>query len=240
MPAQNEELSFSGSDPGAVKYGNFINYYSFHSSKNRTNNLDPKMFPTAVNDIIICLDVGCNTGELTKDMYLYLKNIYNDLSVKMLAIDIDPTLIERAKEGNDICDITFITCDIVSDAGRKLVQDYKETQKKQMFDVIFCFSITMWIHINNGDEKLIELLNFLKGNTRSLIIEPQPWKCYKNAQRRMKRSGKDFELFESLKIRDNVDKKIEEILNKNNHTKVYESPLSSWNRKILSYHLKMN
>ncbi|XP_034829498.1 probable RNA methyltransferase CG11342 [Maniola hyperantus] len=240
MPAQNQELSFNGNNPGAVKFGNFINYYSFHSSKKRTNNLDPKMFPTAVNDSIICLDVGCNTGELTKDMYHYLKELYSDLNVKMLAIDIDPTLIERAKEGNDICDITFITCDIVSDEGCKLVQDYKQTQKKQMFDVIFCFSITMWIHINNGDEKLIELLNFLKDNTRSLIIEPQPWKCYKNAQRRMKRSGKDFELFEVLRIRDNVDKKIEEVLNNNNHTKVYESPLSSWNRKIQSYHLKMN
>lgn len=96
----------------------------------------------------------------------------------------------------------------------------------------------MWIHINNGDEELIKLLHFLKDNTRSLIIEPQPWKCYKNAQRRLKRSGKDFELYELLKIRENVDKVIEEILSTKSHKKVYESPTSSWNRKIQSYHLK--
>ncbi|XP_023949785.2 probable RNA methyltransferase CG11342 [Bicyclus anynana] len=235
------ELTYNGNNPGAVKFGNFINYYSFHSSKERTNNLHPNMFPLKDDESnsFVCLDIGCNTGELTKDLYFYLKESYGNLDVKILAIDIDPTLIERATEDNDITDITFVTCDIVSDTGRKLIQEYKEAHNKQMYDVIFCFSVTMWIHINNGDEKLIDLLNFLKDNARSLIIEPQPWKCYKNAQRRMKRSGKNFELYELLKIRDNVDKKIEEILDNNSHTKVYESASSSWNRKIQSYHLKI-
>ncbi|CAH2243445.1 probable RNA methyltransferase CG11342 [Pararge aegeria] len=238
MPIHNSELTYNGKNPGAVKFGNFINYYSFHPSKERTNNLDPKMFPLTENERIICLDIGCNTGELTKDLYYYLKSIYCNKTVKLLAIDIDPTLIERAKEGNHICDISFLTCDIVSDAGCQIIQEYKETQKTLMFDVIFCFSVTMWIHINNGDEELIKLLNFLKDNTRSLIIEPQPWKCYKNAQRRMKKSGKEFELYEFLRIRNNVDETIEDILNNSTHTKVFESASSSWNRKIQSYHLK--
>lgn len=238
MEIESKELSFSGNDPGAVKFGNFINYYTFHSSKERTNNLHPNMFPSSDFESIICLDIGCNTGELTKELYWYLKKVYCNLDVKILAIDIDPTLIERAKEVNYICDIAYVTCDIVLDAGRRIIQDYKDMHKKEMFDVIFCFSVTMWIHINNGDEELIKLLHFLKDNTRSLIIEPQPWKCYKNAQRRLKRSGKDFELYELLKIRENVDKVIEEILSTKSHKKVYESPTSSWNRKIQSYHLK--
>lgn len=57
-------LQFRGNNPGAVQYGNFINYYQFNAPENRL-----EVFPTAVLDQIksesaevYCLDVGCNSG----------------------------------------------------------------------------------------------------------------------------------------------------------------------------------
>jgi hypothetical protein len=81
------------------------------------------------------------------------------------------------------------------------------------FHFVSLFSITMWIHVNHGDEGLIKFLetaaslsiynnndndnndnnnNTFKDNTNdrvntisysSLLIEPQPWKCYKSASK---------------------------------------------------------
>ena len=54
------------------------------------------------------------------------------------------------------------------------------------FNIISLFSITMWIHLNYGDDGLIDCLFrsiALLHNKGSLIVEPQPWKCYKNADK---------------------------------------------------------
>ncbi|XP_046961698.1 probable RNA methyltransferase CG11342 [Vanessa cardui] len=233
-----KDLSFTGDNPGAARYGNFINYYSFHSSKERINNLHPTMFLHIESENIHCLDVGCNTGELTEELYIYLKTMYPKSNIKILGIDIDPTLIERAQERNTNNAISFVTIDITTENGCKQIQEYIKNENKDMFDIVFCFSVTMWIHINIGDLGLQKFLKFLKDNSKSIVIEPQPWKCYKNAQRRMKRSGKVFELFDSLNFRDNVDQEIEDILNDQTHIKIYESPSSSWNRKIQCFHLR--
>lgn len=233
-----KDLSFVGNDPGAAKYGNFINYYSFHSPNERIRNLSAKMFPSMENEEnILCLDIGCNTGELTKELYIYLKSIFIKSDIKILAIDIDPILIERAKEQNDNSNISFVSSDITTNKDCEIIKRFLNNHSHDKFDIIFCFSVTMWIHINNGDEGLFNFLKFIKDNTKILIIEPQPWKCYKNAQKRMKRSGKYFELYNSLNVRENIDIVIENIISES-HVKVYESPASSWNRKILSFLLK--
>ena len=72
-------------DPGATKYGNFINYYQFHSAKERILQLPKNIWncqPTC--DKYIALDVGCNTGVSS-----------NFLCIYMIKIDI---LFERKKQ----------------------------------------------------------------------------------------------------------------------------------------------
>ncbi|KAF9417842.1 hypothetical protein HW555_005139 [Spodoptera exigua] len=128
-------------------------------------------------------DVGCNTGDLSKALYTYLKTVYPYCDIHMLAVDIDSTLIERAKEANENPYIKFMTCNIMEQNDQLLIQ------------------ITMWIHLNNGDAGLLAFLKYLK----AIVIEPQPWKCYRNAQRRVKKSGNSFELYECLKIKSDVD-----------------------------------
>lgn len=233
----SEDLSFYGSDPGAVKFGNFINYYSFHSPKQRIDNLNPRMFPTYnSNDVLLCLDIGCNTGDLSIELYSYLNTVvYPDKDIHLLAIDIDPVLIHRAQETHSDSNTTFMSSNIMDEVGRKDVAKYLSSRGKLKFDVVFCFSVTMWIHLNNGDEGLMEFLRYIKDISQAIIIEPQPWKCYKNAQRRMKKSGNSFPLYETLKIKECIDHVIENILTESSHRKVCESSESSWNRKVQSY-----
>lgn len=231
-----EELSFIGGDPGATKYGNFINYYAFHSTKERTDSLHADMFVSQITaKPILCLDIGCNTGELSKEMYSYLKNIYPNCVIKMLGIDIDLTLIQRAEETNDNTNINFIAANIMNKTDKEIIAKYLKSHEKSKFDITICFSVTMWIHINNGDEGLINFLNFIQDISETIIVEPQPWKCYRNAQRRMKKSGSSFPLYEQIKIKNNIDIVIEDILAKLPFKKVYESSPSTWNRKIQSY-----
>lgn len=232
----HSDLNFYGSDPGAVKFGNFINYYSFHDVSERIKNLHPQMFPTPLDNQLVCLDVGCNTGELSKAVYMYLNSVYPNCDIHMLAIDIDSSLIERANESNEYPNIKFITCNIMDLNDRLHIQNYLDSCKRKTFDLTFCFSVTMWIHLNNGDEGLLEFLKFMKTISRTIIIEPQSWKCYRSAQRRVKKSGKTFDHYESLKIKSNVDSVIEKTLSEGSHSKTYESPTSSWNRRLQSFH----
>ncbi|KAI5641452.1 bicoid-interacting protein 3 (Bin3) domain-containing protein [Phthorimaea operculella] len=232
----SEDLSFYGSDPGAVKYGNFINYYSFHSVEERIGNLHTDMFPTISDEPICCLDIGCNTGELSTKLYSYLKTIYPNKEIQMLGVDIDPVLIHRAQETNSNPSISYLAANVMLEQGRGEIKKYLDKHERKQFDVTFCFSVTMWIHLNNGDEGLKEFLRYIKDVSKTIIIEPQPWNCYRNAQRRVKKSGSSFPFYETLKIRSNVDQEIENILRENCHKKVYESSASSWKRKVQSYH----
>ncbi|XP_045511403.1 probable RNA methyltransferase CG11342 [Colias croceus] len=231
-----DDLSFYGKDPGATRFGNFINYYSFHSANERLKHFHTSMFPEFdLNDTNLILDIGCNSGELTIEFKKFLENLYPELKFQVLAIDIDPILIKRAKLNNPD-NISFVACDIMTECGKNILQDYLNKYNKHSFDVTFCFSVTMWIHINNGDDKFLEFLKYIKLISKSIVIEPQPWKCYRNAQKRMKRAGANFDLFTSLNIRNDVLSAIEKTVT-DTHKKVYESLSSPWNRTIQSYHL---
>jgi hypothetical protein len=44
-------------------------------------------------------------------------------------------------------------------------------------------SVTMWIHLNHGDDGLSRFLEVVASYTHYLLLEPQPWKCYQTAAR---------------------------------------------------------
>ena len=64
-------------DPGAARFGNFINYYQFNPPENRLkflpanlgNMLDVTKEPIAV------LDVGCNAGVSINFLYLFCQKL---------------------------------------------------------------------------------------------------------------------------------------------------------------------
>lgn len=239
MLTKPSELRFLENNPGAVQHGNFINYYSFHSVQSRIDHLDYKMFPMPETDHIIVLDVGCNTGDLTCTLHHYLDTRYEDCNIEILAIDIDPDLISRAqRENRKLTYMQFEAGNIMDDDGKSIIQKYLEKHDRQHFDFTFCFSITMWIHLNNGDGGLLDFLKYIQSISISFIIEPQPWKCYKAAQKRLKKAGRSFENYDSLKIRGKVDSVIESSILEGNFSKIFESKRSSWDRKVQCYRSK--
>lgn len=55
-----------GFDPGAMMFGNFINYYQFHPPEDRikllTSHIWEQLELEKQEGPIVCLDVGCNCG----------------------------------------------------------------------------------------------------------------------------------------------------------------------------------
>jgi 7SK snRNA methylphosphate capping enzyme len=69
------------------------------------------------------------------------------------------------------------------------------------YDVVTCFSVTKWVQLNGGDEKLVEFLCRLYCLVRRggrVIIEYQPWKSYENNKSASETTKK---MFPGLKIR---------------------------------------
>ena len=155
----------------------------------------------------------------------------------ILGIDLDPVLIARAEEANKYSsNVTYRLVNYMN-YSENTISLYLKQHSKDYFDVIFCFSVTMWIHLNYGDEGLRQFLISVSMHTNMVVIEPQPWKCYRTAVRRMKRSGGNFPEFSSLKIRQGVAVDIENIfLNECNFIKIKREGLyTDWGRELLFF-----
>lgn len=232
-------------EPGAVKHGNFINYYDFNPASERLKLLPSEAsawqsFDGNVNresDAYLVLDVGCNSGDLTQSFYTYLLSMLPNRHIFVLGIDIDSILIQRANEANQHPNnLTFECFNVMaSDNNSNTLEDFLRKHNKDRFDVVCCFSITMWIHLNNGDNGLIKFLDVITHSSRLIIIEPQPWKCYRTAVRRMKRAKVDdvFPLFASLTMRSNVENDIKQYLVDEKRCELmFESDHTKWKRTI--------
>ena len=91
----------------------------------------------------------------------------------------------------------------------EILDDFISRQTCKKFTLTTSFSVTLWIHLHHGDDGLKDFLKYICKNTEYLLIEPQPFKCYKTAVRRMKRANCDgFPQFEKLMWRKNVDQEI--------------------------------
>jgi 2-polyprenyl-3-methyl-5-hydroxy-6-metoxy-1,4-benzoquinol methylase len=119
------------------------------------------------------------------------------MSEYYLGVDLDSSLIDLAKKKyceNDL-DIEFQPLNIMDFKSYSSFMDgYFSRQPFASFSFVCLFSITMWIHLNFGDQGLhtflqrsASLLSPVNGG--SLLVEPQPWKCYKNAEKRCKKLG---------------------------------------------------
>jgi hypothetical protein len=155
----------------------------------------------------------------------------------ILGIDLDPILIARAEEANKYTSNVTYKCINYMQDSESTISLYLKQHNKNYFDVIFCFSVTMWIHLNHGDEGLKQFLISVSLQTDMVVIEPQPWKCYRAAVRRLKRSGGNFPEFRNLKMRERVVVDIEDIFcNECNFVKIEkESLCTGWGRQLLFF-----
>ncbi|RLO07066.1 hypothetical protein DYB28_007821, partial [Aphanomyces astaci] len=108
------------------------------------------------------------------------------MELKVLGIDIDNVLIDKAKSRwPNHPHVSFMTGDIMTPSEARAMSSMLTSRPR--FDVVTCFSVTMWIHLNHGDAGLSTFLDTISNIAAHLIVEPQPWKCYRAAIARLKR-----------------------------------------------------
>lgn len=107
------------------------------------------------------------------------------------------------------------------------------------FGCLFLMSVTMWVHLVSGDDALKSLLVRCAGLTdRWLVLEPQPWSCYRSAQRRLVKSGAPgFPLYHSLAIKGpQLLDFMHNLLTKEcGMVKVHETKPTKWGRTTIIY-----
>ena len=64
MEASETQDKDRGDDPGAARFGNFINYYSFNPPENRMKNIPGDLLNRLelTESPVTILDIGCNAG----------------------------------------------------------------------------------------------------------------------------------------------------------------------------------
>ncbi|XP_072259398.1 RNA 5'-monophosphate methyltransferase isoform X2 [Pyxicephalus adspersus] len=188
--------------------------------------------------------IDCSAGlkELSVGLYNHLlqpNTSSEDLhDVQFFCCDIDSDLISRAKTGNPFPEsITFSSLDIMDPSSLDVLQHFLEKFGEARFDIGFCMSITMWIHLNHGDHGLVEFLKKLTTLCEYLLVEPQPWKCYRSAARRLRKLGRqDFDHFHTLAIRGDMTEQISNILTRDCSSElVHRFGNTSWDRSLLLF-----
>jgi len=224
-------------DPGAARFGNFINYYSFNPPENRLKFVPDSLISqlsseeTSQRSPVCVLDIGCNAGDLSHQLH---ERLSSHLNVVMLGIDLDPKLVERANKFSLSNTLEFKHLDILDCGVTKQLDEYLSSLGRAKFDLVTLFSVTMWIHINNGDQGLLELVRKVVDMARFVLLEPQPWKCYQTAARRMRKLGKEeFEEMKRLKIRGpGVDLKIVDLFKSEGMELIENYGETKWSRKL--------
>lgn len=212
---EKEEPQETGLPGVGHTHGNFWNYYAFNPPSRRLELLPNSFAPARAGKELVVADIGCNEGDITLGLYHFLRKRTQG-PIHLYGLDLDQTLIERAK--NKLADagiaqgdiVEFHCSDITADGGRLEIQKLAEDSGGSI-DLITCFSTTMWIHVHVGDEKFREFLSFIAKFSIQLLLEPQPWKCYKTASHRWRKKKLPYpEPFKTLLWRNDV---VEEIAN---------------------------
>jgi len=238
-------------DPGGARQGNFINYYQFNPPTQRISHL-PADLLARVEGPRVALDVGCNSGDLTVALQTHFTSKDSDQDLHILGVDVDPELIRVARRDHiqdciERGSVTFECLDLTSspeDVDRQLRQYMNRVSPHRgcggKFDVVFCFSVTMWIHLNHGDQGLAQFFATLgRWCTRYLVLEPQPWKCYRTASRRMRKLKlPDFEQLKGLRAQseDQLQDFMASLCTQNGFRQVAVfGETSNWKRRVILF-----
>ncbi|XP_053696292.1 probable RNA methyltransferase CG11342 [Sabethes cyaneus] len=181
-----------------IKNGNYRMYYEFRPQDSRPQQLEKCVIPWFAERLtghttVRMLDIGCNSGKLTNAVLTIVRKALPGKCCTMLGVDIDEQLITVAREQHQSVGLHFESTDIYEAANgtRQLdpIGAALEQAGSQRFEVIFCFSILMYVHLNHGDDGLRSVLNYLCGRAEFLVLELQSWKKYRDHVRRMHREG---------------------------------------------------
>ncbi|XP_052864467.1 probable RNA methyltransferase CG11342 [Anopheles cruzii] len=189
-----------------VKNGNYHHYYDFRASDSRSAILKALLealdgaLRQPSDESLFLLDVGCNLGHFTAKVKCILHEV-TGRKISAAGLDIDPVLCERASSVTP--DVAFLCGNILEIATERQpedpVADYMRRHGIAEFDVVCCFSVLMYVHLNGGDDGLRSALDYLCRRGKFLILELQPWKKYRDQVRRLKRSsGEEYPRYGDL------------------------------------------
>uniref|UniRef100_A0A673MHQ3 RNA methyltransferase n=1 Tax=Sinocyclocheilus rhinocerous TaxID=307959 RepID=A0A673MHQ3_9TELE len=157
----------------------------------------------------------------------------------LLGFDLDQDLIHRAQNSNPFPqNIQFIPLDITDDAkSQAVLESYLGSFGCPRFHLCTCFAVTMWVHLNHGDATFLSLLSRLASLCEYLLLEAQPWKCYRSAARRLRKLGRsDFDHFKTLEIRGDMAAHAREHLEKQCSMELMQSfGNTTWDRSLLLF-----
>lgn len=209
--------------------GNFPNYYEFNPPENRMQVMNDVFWKRIVQQKaeISVLDVGCNDGTLTNIVRQKLL-LLGARSVASHGVDIDEQLIDKARCRYPDC--RFSCCDF-------MVDDVSGN-----YDIVLCFGTTMWIHLNYGDNGLKDFIQSLCNKAKlSLVIEPQNWRSYKTAKRRLRKVKADVpESFKTIRVKgdDDIRAIILSIAEESFASTDSSSMTTNWDRTIFYFYDK--
>lgn len=182
-------------------HGNYPAYYGYRLGDNRVDLIDQTLIVAGLDEGLKgmvegkrCLDIGCNSGSFTIDVAFQFSPSW------ILGVDIDPDLIHKARRNVfETSKELNIPADEAEDGGvryplvslgplipkfpwciRFSCQDFLQSEHYG-YDVVFCMSVTKWIHLNGGDAAILRLFSRIQKALRPggiLILEPQPFSSY--------------------------------------------------------------
>ena len=175
--------------------------------------------------------------DLTAAMF---QQTFRDVDTRMLGVDLDDQLIQRAKTQFSVDDrLEFRTLDLMSESSADELRSYLRScgDERPVFDLVTVFSVTMWIHLNHGDQGLEQFIRTLCSLSRYILVEPQPWRCYQTAARRMRKLGQEeFSQMKMIEMRGpGVDSQIVELFIKEGLDIVRDFGESTWKRKLVLF-----
>jgi SAM-dependent methyltransferase len=223
-------------------YGNFHQYYDFHNPSSRYSMILHNQTFSIIWNRLKCpqhfylLDIGCNEGNLTIEMLQLAKQqLPSSVHCLIIGIDIDPQLISKAQEKYSmITDAIFITGDFLRP---HVLSELMASHQIDKFSLVSAFSITMWVHMNHGDDGLNSFFQFMSDITESgLLIEPQKWISYRKAIQRCRRMKiAVLPHYQDLVIRD-IESYAQEYFLKNHQMELgWRISCEAWGREALLF-----
>lgn len=214
------------------RFGNFPNYYAFHAVGDRLDELAEPMLVQWVTEaaqtdgggVFNVCDVGCNDGTLTQALHEKLArialalaaaggNVAAAVQVRTVGLELDPALVARAQARGGPAEgcagvLEYVAVDCTDDARvAAAAAAFLGPYHRARFDLVTCWSTTMWVHVNHGDAAHAAFTQRLALLATRLVIEPQPWRCYRAAAARLRRQGRP-----GLQCYEDVSKRNEKLM----------------------------
>ncbi|KAI0346784.1 Bin3-domain-containing protein [Trametopsis cervina] len=200
------------------------NYHGYYSKRPLSEDARLELVPPALFKGARVLDIGCNEGWITCQI-AQLKG-----SRKVIGVDIDDTLIRAAwkrrrtvwsmqgqtepledeyfpsscehmygplpipSQGMDAAyphNVVFFCADWVN---TEIIED------NEGYDVVIAFSVSKWIHLNGGDDGLMQFFRRVHSVLKpggTFVFEPQEWDGYAKARRmdpKLKDNGRKLQI----------------------------------------------